>query len=205
MDSTVSIAVHSRQALPKAVVEEALSEISTVLLDSTQGEKLRIALELYAAHFKESQTRVRFLLLVIAIESLSVATKKHTVATDLLDRWKSELESELRQYATDSEEYQNLDALRREMSFRAEDSIRMQVRKLFASIPTSKPAESKLLQQRAVRVYDRRSTLVHDGHLPNEELASLEQEARELLETVFAHAIRGTLNSPTIETPAGGV
>ena len=127
------------------------------------------------------------------------------MATDLLDRWKSELESELRQYATDSEEHQNLFALGREMSFRAEDSIRMQVRKLFASIPTSEPTESRLLQQRAVRVYDRRSTLVHDGHLPNEELASLEQEARELLETAFTHAIRGTLNGPTIETPAGGV
>jgi hypothetical protein len=34
-------------------------------------------------------------------------------------------------------------------------------------------------------VYDKRSTLVHDGYLPTDELSTLEREARELLEMLF--------------------
>jgi hypothetical protein len=69
------------------------------------------------------------------------------------------------------------------------NSIRSQIRKLFASLLGVDAAEATKLQRRALCVYDKRSTLVHDGHLPNEELFTLEGEARELLEKLFASAI----------------
>ena len=78
-----------------------------------------------------------------------------------------------------------LEALSRELLVRSEDSIRSQIRKLFASLPGVDAAEATKLQRRALCVYDKRSTLVHDGHLPNEELFTLEGEARELLEKLF--------------------
>ena len=169
------------------------------------GEKLRVALELYAAHFTEQQVRVRFLLLVMAMESLAKPTVKHQIAIDLLDRWRKELAEKMRELDSSSEEFLSLEALSRELVFRSEDSIRAQVRKLFASLPGVDAAKATELQRRALRVYDKRSTLVHDGHLPAEELSTMETEARELLENVFASAIEQSNNAGSASTFPGGV
>jgi hypothetical protein len=181
--------VRARQTLAKETLGPTISSIANVLLNSVYGEKLRVALELYAAHFTEQQVRVRFLLLVIAMESLAKPTLKHQIAIDLLDRWRQELETEMSKFDSSSEEFRSLEAISRELGFRSEDSIRTQLRKLFASLPGVGAADATELQHRALRVYDERSTLVHDGHLPTDELLTLEVEARELLEKVFASAI----------------
>lgn len=194
--ATTTVAVHDRQILPKEALESTLSSIANVLFDSPYGEKFRVALELYAAHFNEQQLRVRFLLLVIAMEALAKPSAKHQVVLDLLCRWRQELETELGKYESSTEEYRSLEALCRELLFRSEDSIRGQVRKLFANIPGLTPAEVDVLQRRALRVYDKRSVLVHDGYLPSQELSKLEIEARELVEKVFAVAIEQSNNTP---------
>ena len=59
------------------------------------------------------------------------------------------------------------------------------MRKLFADIPGLGPEECRNLQQRVLRVYDKRSTLVHQGRLPAAEIPALEREARELLEVLI--------------------
>ena len=198
MESAILLAVRARHVLTKETLDSTLSNIASVLLDSPYGEKLRVALELYAAHLNEQQVRVRFLLLVIALETLAKSTTKHQAAVDLLGRWQRELDSELQKHVSSSEEFRSLEALSRELVFRAEDSVRSQVRKLFANLDGVDAAESNDLQHRALRVYDKRSTLVHDGHLPTDELFTLEVEARELLEKVFARAIAQRQNvSPT--------
>jgi hypothetical protein len=189
IESGVWIAVHNRHAPAKEVLTETLAGIAGFLTNSQQNEKHRVALELYAAHFNEQQTRVRFLLLVIAMESLAMPTKKHGVAISLLERWQQELSKEMPRYDSSSEEFKSLEALSREIKFREEDSIRSQIRKLFVSINGIGPTESDQLQRRALHVYDKRSTLVHDGHLPDDELLTLETEARELLERLFMSAI----------------
>jgi hypothetical protein len=177
------------KALEVDTIRADLANCAGTLLSSSYGDKLRVALELYAAHFTEQQARVRFLLLVIAMEALAPSTEKHQVALDLLGRWKQELETEKANYPPLSEEFKSLDALSRELNFRAEDSIRSQIRKLFTSLPEFGDAELADLQRRALKVYDKRSKLVHDGHLPVGELSGLEKEARQLLETLFASAV----------------
>ena len=194
LDARMQVAVHARTLLPKEILDSALSSIARVLLESPYGEKFRIALELYAAHFNEQQVRVRFLLLVIAIESLAKPTPKHQVSLDLLGRWKQELDTEMGKYESSTEEYRGLEALYRELAFRSEDSIRSQVRKLFANLPGLTSADTNVLQKRVLHIYDRRSTLVHDGYLPDQELSKLEEEARELLEKVFSIAIEQSKN-----------
>lgn len=195
MESNILLEVRARHILTKETIGSTLSSIGSVLLDSPYGEKFRVALELYAAHFNEQQARVRFLLLVIALESLAKPTIKHQVAIDLLSHWQQALEGELNKYLSSSEEFRSLAALSREIGFRAEDSIRSQVRKLFANLAGVGTEEANELQRRALRVYDKRSTLVHDGHLPTEELSTLETEARELIEKVFASAMEHGKNA----------
>jgi hypothetical protein len=75
--SAIPLGVHNRQSLEKETLRQTILSIANVLLDSVYGERLRLALELYAAHFSEHQVRVRFLLLVIAMESLAKPTTKH--------------------------------------------------------------------------------------------------------------------------------
>ncbi|MEZ4707226.1 MAG: HEPN domain-containing protein [Caldilineaceae bacterium] len=188
-ESAITVAIRTRYVLSKEELEPSLSSIAQLLSHSPYGEKLRVALELYAAHFNEQQIRVRFLLLVIAIESLAKPTAKHQVAITLLTRWAKELETEKGKYDSSSEEYRSLDALSRELNFREDDSIRSQLRKLFLNLPGFTPNETEDLQRRALRVYDKRSALVHDGYLPIQELAELEVEARSLIEKIFVVAI----------------
>lgn len=184
------LSVHDRQTLGRGALGPALSDIVKALLKSHYGEKFRVALELYAAHFTEQQARVRFLLLVIAIESLAKPTTKHTIAIEMLDSWRESLQREMNKYESNSEAYQSLEALSREIDFRRDDSIRSQIRKLFASLPGVDVSEASELQRRALHVYDRRSALVHDGFLQVEELSVLETDARELLEKLFSNAIK---------------
>lgn len=179
------LAVHDRQVLDKGSLRSALSNIAAALLKSHYGEKLRVALELYAAHFTEQQARVRFLLLVIAIESLAKSSVKHQAAIDLLKCWREGLVKEMNKYEPTSDAHESLKALFREIDFRSDDSIRSQIRKLFANLPNRGAADSIELQRRALHVYDRRSALVHDGHLPVDELSFLEAETRDLLEMLF--------------------
>lgn len=195
-ESRILVSAQNRQALEKETLEATLSGIASTLNTSRYGAKLRIALELYATHFTEQQIQVRFLLLVMAMESLATPTQKQESALTLIQRWREELKTEMFQYAQLSEDFKCLEALSRELDFRGEDSIRSQVRKLFVGLSGVDDNESEQLQRRVLRVYDKRSALVHNGNLPDGELSTLEREARELLEKVFASAVSQTNTSP---------
>jgi hypothetical protein len=185
----VKVEVQPRHTLGDETVGEFLMGIAHFLSDPSYGEKYRIALELYAAHFTEQQIRVRFILLVIAMEALSEKTYKHHVALDLLDRWKGELKAEKAKYEEPDEEFYSLDDLYREIKWRGESSLGDGIRRLFAALPGHSEEQRADLQRRVMAVYRKRSTLVHDGYVPVNELPGLEREARELLELLFISAI----------------
>lgn len=191
MENTVNVGVFNRVSFEKKDVIPVLSQFAEVIAHERLGPRMLVALELYAAHLAETQARVRFLLLVIAIEAVAEPTPKHEVASALLSKWQEEVRGRLKDYEPGSDEYDSLIALEREMNHRKMDSIRGQVRNLFSNFGTS-TEESKSLQKRALRVYDMRSTLVHEGHLPADQLSELEDEARELLEMVLKKWITDT-------------
>ncbi|CAG4893745.1 HEPN domain-containing protein [Paraburkholderia gardini] len=181
----LQVSVLERRTLSTADIEACFSGIGNALYGQATSAKLTVALELYAAHFVERQVRVRFLLLVMAMESLAKETSKHDVAIALLKEWEQQLKSEMEKHEKESEAYLSLDALSREMQFRATDSIRSQVRKLFRELPDISEDESRDYQKRALRVYDKRSILVHDGFLPAAELVFCENESRALVERLL--------------------
>lgn len=197
IESSLLLAVHNRKTLSQSDLQATVLHVTHALKSSVFGPKLVTALELYAAHFTEQQARVRFLLLVVAMESLSSSSQKHSIAIELLRRWEAELTEEMAIHDPSGEAWLSLDALRRELGFRSEDSIRSQIRKLFAALPGVPTEECTSLQRRALRVYDKRSTLVHDGQLPAGDLIEIEREARELLEKIFAATIDPLPNATT--------
>jgi hypothetical protein len=183
--SNVLLAVRSRRQLASGELEATLKALTEVLSRSPDAEKLRTALELYGSHFFERQARTRFLLLVIALETLAIPTQKHNVALQLLDRWNDELVDAMNQYSNTSAEFASLEGLSREIVHRRENSIRSQIRMLFRSLARANGEDPTSLERRALRVYDARSALVHDGFLLPQALDQSEREARELIEELF--------------------
>jgi hypothetical protein len=181
----VQVTVRARKSLAKGEIESIVRGIATILKEPQRFEKLRAALELYAAHFTERQVRVRFLLLMLAMEALTETTKKDIAAIELLAKWQSELQAEINMHSRDSEAAASLSALAKELDFRSGDSIGSKIRKLTLRIPTETQEESKELGRIATRLYNHRSTLVHRGYIPNEDIAKIEQEACALLERLL--------------------
>lgn len=146
--------------------------------------KLSVALSLYAAYFTEASAKARFLTLIMAFEALAAATLKTPVALDLLTQWQAELSAVRCALPPQSDDAAALDSLERELLFRREDSVRSQVRKLV--IASLSPAEDCSDRARdAVRLYDLRSTLVHEGSLDEATLDRGTQEAKALAHQIL--------------------
>lgn len=182
VESEFFVAVQSRKVLAEEALKPYIREVARSLFASPNSERLRTALELYGAHFREDDARVRFLLLVMAIESLATPTAKHQVAIRLITQWQTQLRTEQAQYSPMSPEFEALEALARELLFRRDDSIRSQIRRLVSTCVSLHDAEVGEMVNRAVKVYDLRSTLVHTGHLAVTEIEQGESNARQVLE-----------------------
>jgi hypothetical protein len=160
---------------------------ANVILDA----KLRIALDLYAAYFYERSANARLLTLVMALETLTPSHPKHQVALDLIDHWRLQVEQEKSVLQPDSVEYEALKALERELLFRKEASLRSQIRTLVHDILAAEGHHDAVqIARRAVKVYDNRSTLVHEGTLPENELRVAERDAKEIVEAVLRAKFR---------------
>ena len=147
-------------------------------------EKLRTALELYGAFFTEGSQRARFLTLVMVLEALSEGRKRPQLVQMLLDKFVLEVEKLEATVGSGSDDADALGAIKREIFFRREDSIRSQIRQLVLNTLALEPDCQETAQQ-AVRLYDKRSTLVHEGSLPRNELSKAVTDAKHIVERVL--------------------
>lgn len=142
--------------------------------------KLGVALSLYGAYFTEASAKARFLTLVMALESIATATLKPPSVLSLLARWEQELGATLEALSPVSEDAHALKALRRELFFRKEDSLRSQIRKLVQNV-LSPAADADARARDAVELYDIRSTLVHEGTIDENVLDQATTKAKALV------------------------
>ncbi|HEY6802427.1 MAG TPA: hypothetical protein VI306_02505 [Pyrinomonadaceae bacterium] len=191
-ENEVSFAVTNRDSLSVTMIEDVLREFFDAVLRGAESNRLQTALELYGSHFSEASAKTRFLLLVMAMEVLATPTMKHAASLRFLDKWQAELTEERERFAESTPEFIALAALERELLLRREDSIRNQVRHLMLRVSTFDPNNRVDLAKRAVKVYDKRSRLVHDGTLSSADLVVLEKEARDLLETALRFLLSET-------------
>jgi hypothetical protein len=149
-------------------------------------ERLKLALELWSDYHKERSLRAKFLTLVMALEVLAPPAAKHNIAQAVVDRWDRELTSDLQQYAKESEEYEAIDSLRREIAFRRERSIRSRIRNHIIEVVGGVNAEkARQTAQMAVRAYDLRGSLVHTGTLEAAQLSDGHSAALQALRTTL--------------------
>jgi hypothetical protein len=188
--SSFNILAWKRATLSQAdlqkIIDKYASIFSSDILPHSFLAKLRIALELYSAHFYERAMSTRFLMLVMALEVMTPNSIKPKIALHLLEQWRQQVGVLKSSFPSDSDEYFSLDALERELLFRRENSIRTQIKQMVYNVLSAdKKTDASELARRAVKVYDQRSTLVHEGALPVGELAKAEQDAKEIIEIVL--------------------
>jgi hypothetical protein len=161
-----------------AFMNEALSlpRPEAVLSDT----KLKVALDLYNAFFREASTNARFLTLNIVLEALAPSELKHQSALDAIDHWIDDIKELQKAAVPESEEWEAYDSLKREVGFRREKSIRSSIRSLVRLSLSPSDPEADALSREAVRLYDVRSRLVHDGHVPGVDLSQAVTRIREI-------------------------
>lgn len=161
-----------------AFINEALSlpRPAAVLADT----KLKVALDLYNAFFREASTNARFLTLNMVLEALAPSELKHQFALDAITRWIDEIKQLQKATDSESDEWEAYESLIREVGFRREKSIRSSIRSLVRLTLSPSDPEAEALSREAVRLYDVRSRLVHDGYVPGEDLGQAVTRIREI-------------------------
>lgn len=132
--------------------------------------KLRLALDLFGLAPFEPSPRVRFLTLISAIEVLSTRAPSSAGALVLVESWEKALAS------ADAEVRDVLASRLRELR---RESIGVACRRLVRE----HVGEAAVKDLR--RLYDVRSTLVHDGEVPGEDFGAVAQRATDLTALVL--------------------
>lgn len=159
---------------------------------SINDRRLQTALDLYSAYWYERTDNSRLLTLVLALESLITPTSRHKVVLQLLKKWEGEVEILRKKFEPDSDEYHAFESLERELLFKKADSLRNQIRSLVhRSLKFLKHSSPDEYANRAVWVYDKRSTLVHEGFLPQPLLSKVTSAAKSIVELVLEARYRG--------------
>lgn len=164
-----------------------------IMLDS----KLKLAIELYSAHYYEHTTNTKFLTLIMALECFfpNKPESKSGVALELLNDWKTEIEDKKSKLQPDDEEYISLEDLKRELHFMKEKSKRGLIRSLvFETLQAVNNPQAQEFAKEAVGLYDKRSKLVHKGKLPPKDLDNAEKEAKQLVEMILKAKFRINAN-----------
>ena len=185
-DASLVVTTPARNMIPH--MEKALRSPRTAELFN--NERFRIALELWANYHREFSLASKFLTLVMALEVLTEPKPKHSVAQELLDRMSEMLDERIAAFNKDREEYHELESLRREILFRRDQSIRSRVREMVIAELASVPEERRHnLARRAVRAYDLRGSLVHEGRLSVADLSEGHESAREVIQELFTNGL----------------
>jgi hypothetical protein len=159
--------------------------------------RLDTATSLYLAHFGESTMSAKLLTLTMCLEALTTGEAKHSVAVDLLSKWRMELSERQRHFADNSEEHAALSALDRELFFRQDASIGSQIRSVVRDALTRAGAiDTRQLVKLTTAIYNKRSELIHNGTLDPDELRTACSDAQNVVKRV----LQAILSSPP--TPA---
>ncbi|MDI5936366.1 hypothetical protein [Halomonas kalidii] len=157
---------------------------------------LLTALDLYCAHYTEASVRAKLLTLTMVLEVLAKREMRPKTATCLLHRLQREIRDRLSHPNLEAEEAETLRSLSRELDYRTRDSIRSAVRTLIMSTyQHDNAAQAHEASKRALKIYDVRSKLVHEGYVEGETLGKSLTDLTEIVKTVLRHRLRKVVHS----------
>lgn len=181
-DATVTVTTPASRIIQLLQEHSSLPAPERPLCD----RKLGVALDLYSAYFSESSPNARFLTLVMALEALASGTQRPQPVLELLKLWQEQAENAKAMLADNPECLSALESLSRELLFRRENSIRSQIRSLvLKALSGAGHSDAEETAKAAVKIYDYRSTLVHDGSLDRQVLSKATADAKAIVERVL--------------------
>lgn len=149
-------------------------------------KKLQVGLELWGAYFTETSENARFLALVMALEALATGTPRTQLALNLQDKWVKEIDELQKTIDPKSADAVSLEALKKDLRSRREDSIRHQIRTLvLTTLQANGDKDANAMAEKAVKVYDERGKLVHGGKLKPHVLREATSDAKNIVERVL--------------------
>ncbi len=176
---------------PDSILENLLEGLSISLSIENIDVKLKIAIDIYNGHFFEQSNQARFLSLIMALESIAPHNHKHQIAQKLIDSWIKDLNQKIAMLEKNSEEYHSLESLQKEINFRREASLRSQIRSLV--LDTLNEDNNHLAAEyakKAVKSYDIRSILVHDGIIDTKILEEALTDTKEIVLLVLKSRLK---------------
>lgn len=180
---------------PWQTAESTLTEaLMSFLPADDEDDDLSTAIDLYLGHFYESSIRARFLTLIMVLEVLAPVTTKHAIAAQLLSEFASSIDAKL-VGTIDPEERDALDALRREIDFRRETSIRRRIRRLVLDEARLDHEGRRVLADEAVKAYDLRSTISHRGTIDSTALTEAHKTALRAVKLILRARLNLTASS----------
>ncbi len=149
-----------------------------------QDTGLATAVDLYLTHFYETSIRARFLTLMMVLEVLAPVTERHPAAVQLLADFQESIDLQV-DGAADTETRDALEALRREIGFRKETSIRRRVRRLVLDLASLDEQSRQALAKKVVAAYDLRGTVVHTGAVDSQALSEANDFALQTVKLIL--------------------
>jgi hypothetical protein len=151
-----------------------------------EDRKLRVALELYGAYYTEFTPNAKFLTLVVALEALAIGVRRTKLVIGLIEKWKAELDKLAETVEAKSDDALSLEALRKELLTRKEDSKRRRIRSLvITTLRDHGDEDAEEMANDAVKIYDLRSELLHEGWLEPQALSQATSKARKIVERIL--------------------
>lgn len=151
-----------------------------------ENRKLQIALELYGAYFTEFTPNAKFLTLVMALEVLAIGVRKTKLALDLIEKWKIELDKLLETVESKSDDASSLEALREELLFRKEISIKRRIRSFVKkTLQAHGDEDVEEMDKIVTEIYDLRSELIHKGWLEPQKLSKATSQTIKIVERIL--------------------
>lgn len=147
-------------------------------------QKLQTAFELYGAFYTENCERARFITLIMVLEALAEAKKRPQVIRDFLNSVGGMIDDNIGHFEDTTDEAIAFKSLKQELDYRRSDSIKSSIKALVFHTLQNDSDVSEITGQ-ASQIYDKRSKLVHDGYLPQQELAEATAMAREIVQRVL--------------------
>lgn len=160
--------------------------------------RLITALDLFRGHLVESTPNGRLLMLVMSLEALTEPKRKADIALRFLQKWHEDLDTCSADPALTQSDREAIDALKREVLFRKDESIRQAFKRtVFEILSETGDPEAAALASRALKVYDHRSTLIHEGSIDSQDLRLAQRDAFTIASKVLESKLKAQAKALT--------
>jgi len=151
-----------------------------------RNEKLKLAIELYAAYSTENSDNARFITLMMAFEALAESKKRPKYLQSLVRNCEKELNDLAEKNMDDNEKDTEIKSFRGSLNHLKEDSLKTQLHDLVLStLQYNSDDDAKEKADMIKKIYDNRSELVHKGYIEPLVIKKEIRKTKKLLEQIL--------------------